>query len=215
MLRVSLTCALLGMVFGGSLVVSIVLARHTGLALYTAALCAFHFLEFYLTCRFHPTTTTYQAFLLDHSTAYTLSMSAAILEYAIIELTFPRLHWLPPLRWIGVCMVLAGQLTRTKAMLDAGSAFTHEVADEHISSHILVRTGIFQFMRHPSYSGFYLWSLGTQIMLGNLICLFGYVFVLHRFFSERIQLEEYHLVKFFPEYTQYQRKCWSGIPCIA
>jgi hypothetical protein len=58
--RVAMTCALLGMVFGGSFVISMALPMYMGLAFYIGALSAFHFLEFYWSLWFHPTTTTYQ-----------------------------------------------------------------------------------------------------------------------------------------------------------
>lgn len=127
---------------------------------------------------------------------------------------------------------LLGQLVRSKAMIDAGAAFTHEIAHEHVSSHKLIRTGLYaylpdregahllthgddRYVRHPSYAGFFLWALGTQMILGNGLCLAGYGWVLFRFFRERIQEEEKYLVDFFPaEYEKYRRICNSGFPCI-
>ena len=115
----------------------------------------------------------------------------------------------------GLLVTITGQFLRTKAMIDAGSAFTHKVADQKTLTHKFVQTGLYGRIRHPSYSGFYLWALGTQLLLGNMLCLVAFVLVLHRFFKERIKCEEFHLIKFFPgEYSQYKRQCWSGIPFI-
>lgn len=70
-----------------------------------------------------------------------------------------------------------------------------------------------RYVRHPAYLGFYVWALGTQVILGNPFCLVAYVGVLYRFFSERIRAEEALLVDFFPtEYPRYQKETWSGIP---
>ena len=113
---------------------------------------------------------------------------------------------------VGLCAMLVGQLMRTMAMLEAANAFTHEVAEEKTREHRLVREGIYAYMRHPAYSGYFVWSVGTQLLLGNPLCLAIYCYVLYRFFSDRIRDEETHLLQFFPNYGQYRRECWSGIP---
>lgn len=155
------------------------------------------------------------AFLLDHSGAYTVSFVAALVEYFFVDTITPATHHRGPGYYTGLLTVLLGQIIRTKAMLDAGSAFTHKVATKPTSGHHLVTSGIYQYMRHPSYAGFFVWSLGTQILLGNPLCLVGYAYVLHRFFSDRISYEEYYLNDFFPsEYPAYKERCFSGIPLI-
>lgn len=101
-------------------------------------------------------------------------------------------------------------------MIDAGTCFSHEVAQVKRPGHRLITTGIYGLIRHPSYAGFYLWAVGTQLLLGNLACLVGYVYVLQRFFAERVEVEEGHLRCFFPgTYEEYRALCWSGIPFVA
>ena len=59
--------------------------------------------------------------------------------------------------------------------------------------------------RHPSYAGWFMWSLGSQLILVNPICLLAYAYVSFSFFSERIYCEEFMLLKFFGnEYREYQ-----------
>ena len=59
--------------------------------------------------------------------------------------------------------------------------------------------------RHPSYAGWFLWSLGSQLILVNPFCLLAYAYVSFSFFSERIYCEEFMLLKFFgKEYREYQ-----------
>jgi len=72
-----------------------------------------------------------------------------------------------------------------------------------------------RYVRHPSYSGYYIWSLGTQLLLGNSICLIVYTIVLYQFFAERIEVEESRLLEFFPEYAAYRQSCHAGIPFLA
>ena len=79
----------------------------------------------------------------------------------------------------------------------------------------MVTSGVFSYVRHPSYVGWFLWSLGTQIVLLNPICLILYGVVSWLFFNERIYIEEHSLLRFFgDDYSDYQKKVPSGIPFV-
>lgn len=70
-------------------------------------------------------------------------------------------------------------------------------------------------MRHPSYAGWFWWSIGTQIILANPICVILYAIVSWRFFYERILVEEITLVNFFLEkYVEYQQRVPTGVPFV-
>lgn len=60
-------------------------------------------------------------------------------------------------------MVLCGEGLRKAAMLTAGSNFNHIVQNEKAQSHVLVTGGVYAFFRHPSYVGWFYWSIGTQV----------------------------------------------------
>lgn len=94
-----------------------------------------------------------------------------------------------PLLAVGFAMLAVGQATRTMAMAHAGSNFNHLVQSTKKQGHELVTDGIYAWLRHPSYFGFWCWGLGTQLVLGNRVCLVGYAVVLWRFFSRRIVRE--------------------------
>ena len=42
-------------------------------------------------------------------------------------------------------MIILGQFLRTKAMIDAGSSFTHEIATEKFEGHKLVTVGVYAY----------------------------------------------------------------------
>ena len=88
---------------------------------------------------------------------------------------------------LGLFLTALGQVVRTLAMAQAGSNFNHTVQVEHKEGHVLVRNGVYALSRHPSYFGFFWWGLGTQLVLGNVVCFVGYAVVLWRFFSSRIK----------------------------
>lgn len=73
----------------------------------------------------------------------------------------------------------------------------------------------YKYFRHPSYVGFYYWSVGTQLLLGNPICAVCYSLASWYFFKRRIPYEERTLLKYFPdEYPAYVTNTWSGLPFI-
>lgn len=71
-----------------------------------------------------------------------------------------QLSWLS---FLGLLMVLCGEGLRKAAMLTAGSNFNHIVQNEKAQSHVLVTDGVYSYFRHPSYVGWFYWSIGTQV----------------------------------------------------
>lgn len=119
------------------------------------------------------------------------------------------------LQGFGFALIIIGQIFRSLAMATAGTNFNHKVQRKRAIGHQLVTTGIYGVLRHPSYFGFFWWAIGTQLLVGNAVCLAGYAFVLWRFFSRRIQGEELYLVGFFgDEYVQFRKRTKVGIPFI-
>jgi protein-S-isoprenylcysteine O-methyltransferase len=118
----------------------------------------------------------------------------------VVTLLWPDTKWLPfPVTrlLLGLGIVLVGQTVRSVAMVQAGRSFNHMVQQRRNSGHVLVTEGIYGWLRHPSYFGFFWWALGTQVVMGNLVSFVGYAVVLWRFFSGRIRHEEEYLVRFF------------------
>ena len=80
-------------------------------------------------------------------------------------------------------------------MLTCGTNFNHLVEYKDRKDHELVTEGVYGISRHPSYVGWAYWAVGTQLILGNFLCLFGYAYVTFWFFSERIPDEEKTLIE--------------------
>lgn len=164
-------------------------------------LSLFHFLEFYTTAASNPAAATVSAFLLSsNGRAYNIAHGVASIETLIHHYYLPgyALNVFPPAfhtAWLvlGAAMLVVGQGTRTTAMIHAGSNFNHLIQRKKKEGHVLVTGGIYRYLRHPSYFGFFWWGLGTQVVLGNMVCLIGYAVVLWRFFRRRIESECYFL----------------------
>ncbi|KAI5840062.1 Isoprenylcysteine carboxyl methyltransferase family-domain-containing protein [Morchella snyderi] len=191
-------------------------ASYWQLPMFAAALAVFHFFEFWTTARFNTRKAEVKSFLLtSNGAAWNTAHASAFAEALLEVFFFPQLKMraLPTL--LGLLMMVVGQLARSYAMAHAGTNFTHLVAMRHEQGHALVTDGIYAWLRHPSYFGFFWWGLGTQLMLGNPLCAVGYTAVLWTFFSRRIAAEERLLVEFFgDEYVRYRERTRTWIPLV-
>lgn len=179
---------------------------------FIAALSLFHFLEFYVTATYNTRAADVKAFLLSsNGWAYNVAHGTAVVECIVAHYFWPGRSALSemitvtepfygtsvsPLLPLGLFLVLLGQVVRTFAMAQAASNFNHHVQSEHREGHVLVTHGLYLFLRHPSYFGFFWWGLGTQLVLGNVVCFVGYSLVLWRFFYTRIKRKLY--IRLFP-----------------
>ena len=200
---------ILGLVLGFCIILTIDLAL-LRIPLWRApffigTLSLFHYLEFDLTARFNPLDAKVDSFLLtNNGSGYTIAHTAALTELLVRSWLFPTYapSWLISLFaaapgsvpvvpseilvTLGVVFIVMGQYVRAAAMAQAGKSFNHIVQSTRKDDHVLVTSGIYAFSRHPSYFGFFWWGLGTQLVLGNWICLPGYALVLWKFFVNRI-----------------------------
>ena len=139
---------------------------------------------------------------------------------------------------LGLLLIVSGELLRKCGMVTAGANFTHTIALRQRREHVLVEHGVYRFVRHPGYLGWYLWAVGTQVLLQNAASCALFALVVRarmcrtklrlcltgapsptkswRFFSQRIAFEEALLLKFFGQkYVDYARHTPTWIPGIA
>jgi len=92
----------------------------------------------------------------------------------------------------------------------------------------------YRWFRHPSYTGFFYWAVGTQMVLQNHLCFFAFALILWRFFYHRTRCEcppphlplgfilkafetdeESRLIHFFgDEYREYRKTTRTFIPFV-
>ncbi|KAK4790721.1 hypothetical protein SAY86_018025 [Trapa natans] len=174
----------------------------------------FHVSEYILAITFHGRSSVTLSSLLI-SKNYLFAMAFSLLEYIVEIIFFPGLkdHW--GVSNIGLVMIIIGEIIRKMAIITAGRAFTHLIRIYHVDDHPLITHGIYAMVRHPSYCGFFIWSVGTQVMLCNPISTLGFIVVVWNFFARRIPYEEFFLRQFFgPEYEEYARRVPSGVPFV-
>lgn len=193
---------------------------------YVTAMCTFHLQEFFVTAFFNPTVVASSSFLVDHSKAYTAAAITASTEFWVrfyfvgsndsqTETTTPNDPWWMTITVSGIAIVIASQIMRSCAMMKCGESFNHYIQMSRKESHVLVTNGIYSWFRHPSYTGFYYWSIGTQLVLHNPVSGLLFAIAGWKFFSQRIPYEERSLIRLFgDEYYNYMMRTYIGIPFI-
>lgn len=149
------------------------------------------------------------------SKPYVIAMSLGLAEYILERNYIPHLFFNSTISRIGLLSITIGEMVRKTAIITAQKSFTHDIAQRTRQGHILVTTGIYSWFRHPSYLGWMLWAIGTQLLLCNPVSTIVFTIVTFRFFHQRIAIEDHYLVKIFgQEYQQYRKKVPSGLPFI-
>jgi protein-S-isoprenylcysteine O-methyltransferase len=93
--------------------------------------------------------------MLDHSPAYKIAIIAGWTEFWVESFFFPSYK---ATLWIIVpstIIAYTGLVIRVVGMRTCGSNFNHLVAESRPTNHKLVTKGIYQYLRHPSYCGWF------------------------------------------------------------
>ncbi|XP_032904047.1 60S ribosomal protein L22 isoform X1 [Amblyraja radiata] len=213
--QIAVRACFLGFVCGCGLILSFGGSSWQHFGWYLCSLSLFHYSEYLVTAVINPRSLSLDSFLLNHSAEYKLAAMSSWVEFTIEKLLFPDMKQVTWLSFLGLLMVLFGELLRKSAMLTAGSNFNHIVQNEKAETHRLVTSGVYSWSRHPSYVGWFYWSIGTQVILCNPICIVGYTMASWRFFRERIEEEEMTLIQFFGEdYELYKKMIPTRLPFI-
>ena len=161
--------AFLGTIFGGSFALLFVAGSPwTTFFVYTTFLAFFHFSEYLMTAMYNSDRLSLDSFLLNHSFEYKAAAVASWVEFGVEAYFFPSLKSFGFLSFIGLAMVICGEVSRKLAMITAKSNFSHIVQSHKKDGHILVTAGIYSISRHPAYMGWFVWSIGMLSLLFSL-----------------------------------------------
>lgn len=187
----------LGGVFTAALIGEFAYLRLVPLCLYLQFLCIFHSLEFGMTYLYNNSQTDDDSFILEDREFHMITV------ISIIEYSFSPFHLL--IQPIGMLLALVGQLIRTLSMGTAQESFNHYIQKSGKETHTLVTKGVYKYIRHPSYFGFFVWFIGLELLLGNTLALSVGAVILWKFFRDRIAYEEDYLIRFFgADYIKYR-----------
>jgi protein-S-isoprenylcysteine O-methyltransferase len=185
---------------------------------YVISFCSFHLGEFFVTAIYNPTQATADSYLINHSMTYTAAAISSWIEFWLRFVLLRYISWIslsPWVSFVGFFVLITAQMIRSIAMATAAESFNHLIQTSKKQNHVLVTHGIYSIFRHPSYVGFFYWSIGTQLLLGNIIHLILYTGAAWIFFQRRIHYEEESLCQFFPAtYPEYASHTYMGIPFL-
>lgn len=211
-------------------------------SVYAVSVCIFHWLEFITTCIFNSSECTAESFLIAHSSNYTAAVISSCLEFSIKFVYYitktiiwkfynrheaktevdgssninNRLSTLTITVWfVALTILVLGQTLRTMAMQTAGRSFNHYIQTSKKDKHVLITHGVYKIWRHPSYVGYFYYTIALQLVLGNVVNTILLTIVSWNFFNRRIAYEEAALHQLFPnnnEYANYVQSTYAGIP---
>ena len=114
---------------------------------------------------------------------------------------------------IGFVLIVYGLVIRWLAILTLRRYFTVNVAI-HVDQ-IIVKTGFYKYIRHPSYLGMMLSFIGLGLCLSNLISILVILIPITFVVVNRLKIEEQALHDAFGnDYLEYCKGTWKLIPWV-
>ena len=186
------------------------------LYLYFITLCIYHYSEYLSVLFYHFNILKCEYFLIDHSKSWIISTLVSFAEMIIGTYFFDKYKKIKIIFILGLLMTIIGQYFRIAALFTGKKNFTHKISYSKANDHELITYGIYSLSRHPSYFGFFIWSVGIEVMCCNPICTVAFTYILFKFFKDRILTEEQTLIQFFGEkYLEYKKNVPILIPFIS
>jgi protein-S-isoprenylcysteine O-methyltransferase Ste14 len=135
---------------------------------------------------------------------------AAALVLRAVPATRMRLP-VPWLLGLALALFLGGLAIRLTAIITLGRFFTSTVTIQ--DQHRVITTGLYRWVRHPSYAGLLLAFLGVACSYGNWLSLAAVCVPITAAVLYRIHVEEAALTEAFgDEYSEYRARTRRLIP---
>ncbi|GET92821.1 prenyl protein specific carboxyl methyltransferase, putative [Leishmania tarentolae] len=193
---------------------------------------AFHASEFLSAALTRPHDTHPDAFMVFHSAPYLIASGTALLEFFVEVYVIPETWKLDPKRHVLLgfllrvnyasallftALVLFFYGIRVVSMLQCGPNFSLMIEHERNPRHQLVKHGLYRYLRHPAYFGWFWRTCCAQWILANPVSAVVHTGVTWHFFRSRIAYEEATLQRpdYFGEaYKRYKIRTIVGIPFL-
>lgn len=115
--------------------------------------------------------------------------------------------------WCGLALLVAGSLLRQHCFRMLGASFTAAVVVAR--EQVIVESGAYRWIRHPSYAGGLIGYAGIALALGNWISLAVILVMVLGSYSYRVRVEERALMETLGEpYREYMQRTKRFIPAV-
>lgn len=139
--------------------------------------------------------------------AVNLAMAATMVH--ALDITF----WRARVYYLGITLMLVGLLFRWVAIRQLGQFFVPEVTIQ--PGQRVIDTGLYRYLRHPSYTGILLTLLGLGLVLTNGLSLLLLLGISSPALAYRIRQEEEALLEAFgDDYRRYMARTKRLIPLL-
>jgi len=115
-------------------------------------------------------------------------------------------------RYFGLILFLIGSILRLMAVFALGPRFSGLVAIQ--AEHKLKTDGIYQQVRHPSYTGLLVATIGSVLVFRSTIGLLLTVALFFLLLSRMNDEERFLEAEFGDEYRVYRQKTWRLLPYV-
>jgi protein-S-isoprenylcysteine O-methyltransferase Ste14 len=139
-----------------------------------------------------------------------------VIPFVYIVTAFPRsaaYAFQPAQAWLGLCFAAASLLMfqLTHRALGRNWSISLDVRE----GHQLVTDGIYQKVRHPMYTAFWLWAVAQALLLPNWVAGFSGIIGFGILFFGRVAREEQMMLETFGDrYREYMTRTNRVIPLI-
>jgi len=114
---------------------------------------------------------------------------------------------------LGAFVLLAGTAIRLHAIAVLANQFTSRVTI--LNGHKLVRSGLYRYVRHPSYLGQILILVGIGALMANVVALLAAPLMTTVALLWRIRVEERAMADHFgAAYEEYHKTTWRLLPLV-
>jgi protein-S-isoprenylcysteine O-methyltransferase Ste14 len=140
----------------------------------------------------------------------------------VIAVAAPALQWagvVAPLPWLaalwvqvlGIAVAVAGIVGTVYAQTDMGESW--RIGVDPAETTMLVRTGVFGWVRNPIFSAMIVFGLGFALITPNAVALVGFVLLMATIEAQVRAVEEpYLLATHGQEYRDYARAVGRFVP---
>jgi protein-S-isoprenylcysteine O-methyltransferase Ste14 len=145
---------------------------------------------------------------------YSLFIFYIPLSLQLLGIPLFPLPFIPFLQIAGFLLVLLGMGISVSARISLGTNWSHAASYQIKQKHSLVTSGIYQYIRHPIYTGLLLALTGAELVAQSY--LFIAVFLCMFIWSYRAGKREEKILTahFCKQYTEYKKKSKMLLPFI-